>query len=125
MNFKGKNVRVIITGNAKDEYDLLNATVNTEISRGITKSEHQTLLRAINKKIDLLKSNPEYGIHIPKDRIAEEYILRYDVNNLWKVDLPGFWRMIYSIRGSEVEIIAIILDILNHKEYNKKFKYKK
>jgi len=33
--------------------------------------------------------------------------------------------MIYNIKGSEIEIIALILDIIDHKEYNKKFGYRK
>ncbi len=33
--------------------------------------------------------------------------------------------MIYTIRGSEIEIIALILDIIDHKKYNKKFGYRK
>lgn len=71
-----------------------------------------------------MKDNPEYGFHIPKDRIPKEYIRDYDVNNLWKVNLSGAWRMVYTIRGSEVEIISLILDIMNHKDYNKKFEYR-
>ena len=82
-------------------------------------------LLSLKQKIETLKANPEYGIHIPKDRIPKEYIQKYDVNNLWKLDLSGFWRMIYTIRGSEVEIISLILDILDHNIYNKKFGYRK
>ena len=33
--------------------------------------------------------------------------------------------MIYTIRGSEVEIISLILGIISHKDYEKKFRYKK
>ena len=33
--------------------------------------------------------------------------------------------MIYTTRGTDVEIISLILDIMNHKDYNKKFRYKK
>lgn len=69
--------------------------------------------------------NPEYGFHIQKDRIPKEYVIKYDVNNLWKVNLSGAWRMIYTIRGSEVDIIALILDLMDHKDYNNKFGYKK
>jgi hypothetical protein len=98
--------------------------VGYEIKKGITKSDHQTLLNSIKQKIDFLKNNPEYGIHIPKDRIPKDYVKGYEVNNLWKVNLSGAWRMIYTIRGSEVEIISLILDIMNHKDYNKKFGYK-
>jgi len=122
--FKGKPTKVIITGEAKEEFDDLNKVVGEEIAKGITSSDHQTLLNSIKQKIDLLRDNPEYGIHIPKDRTPKGYIRDYDVNNLWKINLSGAWRMIYTIRGSEVEIISLILDILNHKDYNKKFGYK-
>ena len=123
--FKVKPTKVIITGEAKEEFDDLNKVVGEEIAKGITSSDHQTLLNSIKQKIELLRDNPEYGIHIPKDRIPKEYIKDYDVNNLWKVNLSGAWRMIYTIRGSEVEIISLILDIMDHRDYNKKFGYKK
>ncbi len=125
MIFKGKPTRVIITGDAKDEFNELNKVVGEEISRGITKSDHQILLNSIKQKIDLLKINPEYGIHIPKDRIPKNYVVNYDITNLWKINLSGAWRMIYSIRGSEVDIISLVLDIINHKDYDKKFGYRK
>jgi len=121
--FKGKPTKVIITGEAKEEFDDLNKVVGEEISKGIRSSDHQTLLNSIKRKIELLKANPEYGIHIPKNRIPKEYVRDYDVNNLWKINLSGAWRMIYTIRGSEVEIISLILDIMNHRDYEKKFKY--
>ena len=123
--FKGKPTKVIITGDAKEEFDDLNKVVGEEIAKGITSSDHQTLLNSIKQKIEILKANPEYGNHIPKDRIPKEYVRDYDVNNLWKIDLSGAWRMIYTIRGTEVEIISLILDIMNHRDYEKKFKYKK
>lgn len=122
--FKGKPTKVIITGKAKDAFNELNKVVGEEISKGITSSDHQTLLNSIKQKIELLRDNPEYGIHIPKDRIAKEYLREYDLNNLWKVNLSSAWRMIYTIRGSEVDIISLILDILDHKDYNKKFGYR-
>jgi len=123
--FKGKPTKVIITGEAKEEFDDLNKVVGEEIAKGITSSDHQTLLNSIKQKIEILKANPEYGTHVQKDRIPKAYIRDYDVNNLWKVDLSGAWRMIYTIRGSEVEIISLILDIMNHRDYEKKFRYKK
>ena len=125
MSFKGKPVKVVITGDAEEEFNKLNEVVGEEIRRGVKSSDHQTLLNAIKQRIEFLKANPQYGIHISKEKIPKEYILKYDVNNIWKTDLPGAWRMIYTIRGSEVEIISLILDILNHKDYEKRFGYKK
>ena len=49
----------------------------------------------------------------------------YEVSNLWKVNLSKSWRMIYTIRGSSVEIVSFVLDIIDHKTYEKKFRYRK
>ena len=124
MIFKGKPVKVVLVGNAKEEFEALITTVGDEVIRGITHSDHQTLLNSVKQKIEFLKENPEYGIHIPKDRIPKEYLFRYEVNNLWKVNLSGAWRMLYTIKGSEIEILSVILDILDHKKYEKKFGYR-
>ena len=124
MSFKGKEVRVILAGAAKLEFEELNKIVGEEVQKGIEQSDYQTLLRAVNQKIEFLKINPHYGVHIPQDRIPKDYIVKYDVNNLWKVNLAGAWRMIYTIRGSDVEVISFVLDIFNHKDYEKKFGYR-
>ncbi len=123
--FKGKTTRIIITGRAREKFEKLNAVVENEIKKGVKKSRSQLLLRAIKQKIEILRRNPEYGIHIPKDRIPKKYVKLYDVNNLWKINSVGSWRMIYTIRGSKVEIISLIIDLFNHKEYSKEFKYKR
>lgn len=95
--FKGKPTKVVITGKAKDALNELNKVVGEEISKGITSSDHQTLLNSIKQKVELLRDNPEYGIHIPKNKIAKGYLREYDITNLWKVNLSSAWRMIYTI----------------------------
>jgi hypothetical protein len=47
------------------------------------------------------------------------------VTNLWKVNLTGYWRMLYTIKGDEVEIICYVLDICDHKRYDRIFGYRK
>ena len=125
MTFKGKQTRIIFGEDAREQFEELNKKAGEELLKGITKSDHQILLNSIKQKIEFLRDNPQYGIHIPKDRIPKEYIEKYEVNNLWKVNLPNVWRMIYTIRSNEIEIISLILDIFNHKDYEKKFGYKK
>ena len=125
MSFGDRSVKVLIVGDAKGEFERLNEVVGKEISEGITGSDHQTLFNAIRQKIEFLKDNPQYGFHISKNKIPKEYIDEYDVNNLWKVNLSGAWRLIYTIRGNKVEIISLILDIFNHRDYEKKFNYRK
>lgn len=89
MKYKGKNVKVVLIGNAKVEYDRLNKIVGEEIKQGIQKSEYQTLFRSINTKKKFIEDNPEYGDHIEKKKIPKEYIREYEINNLWRAELSG------------------------------------
>lgn len=115
-------VKVQIVGAALTEYEQLNKTVGEEQSSGIANSERQQLLRAIKQKIELVKVNPQYGNAVPKDLIAKS---GYPVDNLWVVDLSGYWRMLYSLQGSQIEILCFVLEIIDHPTYDKKFGYKK
>lgn len=104
-----------------------------EIENGVPGSLHQTLLKSIDSKIALLKTNYDYGIQIPQKLIPRKYLQEYKVTNLWKVNLAGYWRMIYTLKqpqreDAEVEIITIwldVLDIMTHKGYDKIFGYRK
>lgn len=86
----------------------------------------KSILNAINKKKDLIQANPHYGEPISKDKIPEEYKIKYGATNLFWVELSNFWRMLYTLTNdeTEIEIIAFILDIVDHDKYNKKFGYK-
>ena len=74
---------------------------------------------------DFIKANPFYGNYIPKALIPQEYVSKYNARNLWRVELTGYWRLLYTIKGDQGEVICFILDIIDHKEYDKKFGYKK
>ena len=83
------------------------------------------LLKAIEREKENLKINPHHGTQIPKKQIPEEYIERLGMTNLWKIDLPDFWRMLYTITGNELEIISVLLNFMDHDKYNKLFGYRK
>ena len=89
-----KRASIKLLGDAKDAYLNLKEMVEEERNKGITNSFNQTLLKSIDDKITMLKKNYDFGIHIPKDRIGQKYIIQYEVTNLWKVNLSGGWRMI-------------------------------
>jgi len=59
--------------------------------------------------------------------IPQEYFVKYGITNLFRVELPNYWRMLYTLSNgeSEIEIIAFVLDLVDHKVYDKKFGYKK
>jgi len=114
-----KPVRVILSPEAEEAYKQLNAVAaDSKIERSI--------LNAIDKKKELIKANMHYGEPIAKDKIPDEYKIKYGVTNLFWVELSNFWRMLYTLTNNEteVEIIAFVLDIMNHEQYNKKFGYK-
>lgn len=117
-----KTVRVILKGEAEDELKRLNEIVGEEQKKGIKNSQHQQLLKAIKRAADLLKQNPQFGIPVSKKLIKKT---KLPVNNLWKINLTGYWRMLYTIVGNSIEIICYVLEICDHKKYDKMFGYRK
>ena len=117
-----KPVRVQLIGNAADEFERLNKVVGEDHAKGIKNSEHQQLLKSIKQKIELIKANPQYGAQVPKPLVSRS---GYSVDNLWVADLTGYWRMLYTLKGSHVEILCFVLEIIDHNRYDKIFGYKK
>ncbi len=114
-----KKVRVILSPKAEEVYTHLNKEApNSKIEN--------TILKAINKKVELIKVNPHYGNPISKKLIPQEYKENYGITNLFRVELPDYWRMLYTLTDGEskIEIIAFVLDITDHEVYDKKFGYK-
>jgi len=81
------------------------------------------LFKFINQALDNLEENAFCGIQIPKRLIPEEYIKKYGAKNIWKYDLPKAWRLIYSIVNDEIVVVSLVLEWLDHKNYEKRFKY--
>ena len=120
-----KQVRVVLIDEAKKEFRRLNEVVGLQIKNDKESTEEMQLLRSIKQKIEFIKANPFYGDNIQKHLIPQEYILKYQVSNLFRIELSNFWRMIYTVKGNQAEIINFILDIIDHPTYDNKFGYKK
>jgi|TARA_B100001971_G_C18157485_1_gene519410 Txe/YoeB family toxin of Txe-Axe toxin-antitoxin module len=88
-----------------------------------SKIENKKLYEWLNRALDDLEDNPYCGIQIPKRLIPKIYIKKYSIDNLWKYDLPSSWRLIYSVTNDSVEVISIILEWMDHKEYDRRFNY--
>ena len=126
--FKGnikKKITVKLVGDAEKAFNDLNRIVGEQRSNGVTSSKDITLLNAINRLFDVIINNPFYGENAKKYLIPKEYRQKYDADNLFIADLPDYWRMIYTLESDEIEIIAFVLDIIDHDDYNKKFGFKK
>jgi hypothetical protein len=85
--------------------------------------EHKLLLKGIEK----LKMEYRSGVHISKKehkKAFEYYRKKYGVENLWKLNVSRDWRMTYTVISDGSEVISFILDLMDHKRYNKIFGYK-
>ena len=89
------------------------------ISHSDEKKIHDWLVRAFKD----IEENAFCGIQIPKRLIPKEYSQKYRINNLWKYNLPNSWRLLYSIENQEILIVSIILEWMDHKTYERTFKY--
>lgn len=86
-------------------------------------NSERELFKFINQALDNIEENAFCGIQIPKRLIPKKYITKYGVKNVWKYDLPKAWRLIYSIVNDEIVVVSLVLEWLDHKNYEKRFKY--
>ena len=120
-----KEVWVEFSEEANNDYNELQKQVLLEKQQGKENSFNMQLLKAIGREKNNLKIDPQHGTHIPRRNISKALANRYGTDRLWKIDLVGFWRLIYTITGDEVKIIAFVLEFMDHNKYNKLFGYKK
>ena len=88
-----------------------------------SKTEDKKLYEWINRALDDLEENAFCGIRIQKRLIPKTYLEKYNIDNLWKYDLPRGWRLIYSVANGQIYILSIILEWMSHKDYEKRFNY--
>ena len=73
---------------------------------------------------DRLARDATVGDPIRKSLIPVVLGRKYEVDNLWRLELPGGWRALYTIAsrpGGKPEIS--MLRILSHKDYDRLFGY--
>jgi hypothetical protein len=99
--------------------------INEELENSFNElKEEDPIKKGLRKAIKNVQEDAFSGRNVKKDLIPKELIQKYEINNLWIYNLPNSWRMLYVITSSEeVEIIAVVLDWMDHKDYEKLFKF--
>lgn len=120
-----KPVRLVLLDEADAEFRRLNRIVGQQLREGKENTSEAQLLKSIGQKMDFIKANPFYGDSIPKALIPKDYVLMYNAKNLWRVELANYWRMLYTIKGDQVEVVCFVLGIVDHRRYDKQFGYRK
>ncbi len=82
--------------------------------------EDDPIKKGLVKAIKDLQEDAFCGRNVKKSLIPQKYS---SLNNLWIYNLPSSWRLIYSLTPGEVKIIAVVLDWMNHKDYERLFKF--
>jgi len=105
-------VRIRFYGKLEERYNDL------AVGRGEAKHLHMLIAKAIEK----IKENPHKGKVIPKPQIPFKY-KQLGITTLRRMNLDERWRLIYTLDGSDIEIVAVLLEWKDHPEYNREFGY--
>ena len=119
-----KPVEIRFDTDAFKEYNKLQELVVKGSASG-KKPTYAQLLSSINNALRNIKSNPYFGDLIPKKCVSKATANKYGTYKILRVELVGYWRLLYTLIGEEVKIVAFILEYMDHNSYNKVFGYKK
>lgn len=81
------------------------------------------MYKKIQETIKNLKDDHIVGVRIKNNQVPSYYVRRHDVNAVFKVNLPGAWRLIYGILVIRDEKKALLMELFDHNSYNKRFGY--
>lgn len=111
-------VRIVLSPEAEVVYAFLEENSSKDKTCRI-------VLRSFNKKKEILRNDIHYGDPIPKNLIPKIYYDGHSITKLFRIELAGYWRSLYTITEGrhENEISIVILSILNHGAYDRLFGY--
>ncbi|MBU2053099.1 MAG: hypothetical protein KJ721_02555 [Nanoarchaeota archaeon] len=90
----------------------------------ILKETDKDLYNQIDKATDEIRKNVFCGRNVKKKLIPREFSRKYGIDNLWIYNLRSGWRLLYSVSSPDkVQILAIVLNWMNHKDYERLFKF--
>lgn len=98
--------------------------INQDLERSFTQLKPtDPLKKSLTNSIKNLQEEAFCGRNVKKKLIPKKLKEKYKLQNLWIYNLPNAWRMLYTISSNEVKVIAVILNWMNHKDYEKLFNF--
>ena len=64
------------------------------------------------------------GQLIEKKKFSKNYVQKYGITNLYKYNLDKSHPLTYTLVSETSGVAVVILEIMNHKEYEKRFGYR-
>lgn len=87
-------------------------------------SNNDPIKLRVYKAIDEMKQDKNLGDYIKKKPWPDKYVDTHEVTALYRLEIGGNHRLIYTIRGREEDKVYQLLDLLTHKEYDVLFGYR-
>lgn len=106
---------VLLSDNAQSALDSLEADKSPSAA---------AIARRARSYRNVLLLDCQHGEVVRKSRIPAELRATYGIENLYVEDLPGYWRMLYSIVKSSGKRVVMILEIVDHEAYDRWFLFR-
>lgn len=85
--------------------------------------KNSALFKNVQGVIYNLKNDVMIGERIQFGKIPKYYVSRHGVDNAFHVYLPGGMRLIYSITIYRGVKTAFLMELTDHKRYERRFRY--
>jgi mRNA-degrading endonuclease RelE of RelBE toxin-antitoxin system len=85
--------------------------------------KESNLWKAVDSCLEELKANAQAGVKIPRDLWPSDYVRNYGLTNLYKCNLAGAWRLLYTIYVESGRVKVLAIDYMSHRDYEKLFGY--
>lgn len=119
-----KDIHVEFDADAYIEYTKLQEAV-AQNKKAKKQPRYEQLLNSINTALKNIKTNPHFGDLIPRKYVPKKTVQFYGTDKILRVELIGYWRLLYTLIGDKAKVIAFVLEYMDHDKYNKRFEYKK
>jgi len=81
---------------------------------------------ALKRAFENIEENPAIGRLVDgkakNKKGIKKLLKKHEVSSIRIYNLPSAWRLLYSVQADQIGILAIILDWMDHKDYEKIFK---
>lgn len=84
---------------------------------------NDALRKEIDGTLDSLKLDATAGTKVQRRLWPKLYVQKFGLSNLFKLDLKGGWRLTYTIVSELNQRVVVVLEVLSHKEYGRRFGY--
>jgi hypothetical protein len=86
------------------------------------KNKDSELYNQLLKAREDICKNAFCGRNVRKKLIPKSFVKKYNINNLWIYNLRDAWRLLYTITSPDkIELMAVVLDWMDHKDYERLF----